>query len=151
MNGVIDDIKNRKNDCICILGYGTLGKMLYLKLKNAGIKTYVISRPKKEIYSDKVKNFYPLSSQNIIEVFRIADIIINTIPFNIIPEEALKTNKVPYILDIASFPYGINQDIINKYKNSIEYNLYLGIPSIFAPKEASDILLKILKKEINTQ
>ena len=151
MNGVIDDIKNRKNDSICILGYGTLGKMLYLRLKNAGIKTYVISRPKKEIYSDKVENFYPLSSQNIIEVFRIADIIINTIPFNIIPEEALNSNNVPYILDIASFPYGINQDIINNYKDKVEYNLYLGIPSAFAPKEASDILLKILKKEINTQ
>ena len=50
---------------------------------------------------------------------------------------------MPYILDIASFPYGIDQELIKNY--DIQYDLYLGIPSKFAPKEASDILLKTLK------
>ena len=51
------------------------------------------------------------------------------------------SNK-PYILDIASFPYGINDEIIKKYKGN--YKLYLGIPSKFAPEKASDILLEIV-------
>lgn len=149
VDGTIDDIRDRKNDTICILGYGTLGKELYLRLNSAGIKTYVISRPKELIYNDKVKNYYPLNSQNIIDVFKLCDIVINTIPYNIIPEEAISASYVPYILDIASAPYGINQEVINKYKNHVKYNLYLGIPSKYAPKEASDILLKVLKKVVD--
>lgn len=144
VDGTIEDIRDRKNDSICILGYGNLGKELYLRLTNACINTYVVSRPKELIYKDKVKNYYPLNSQNIIEVFKNCDIVINTIPYNIIPEEAVSDNYVPYILDIASAPYGINQELVKKYK--LNYNLYLGIPSKFAPKEAADILLKVLKK-----
>lgn len=151
IDGTIDEIRDIKNDSICILGYGNLGKELYVRLKNAGIKTYVISRPKELIYKDKVQNFYPLSSQNITEVFKVCDIVINTIPSNIIPEEAIKCEYVPYILDIASFPYGIEQNIVKKYKDKIKYNLYLGIPSKFAPKEASDILLKVLKEVIHSK
>lgn len=146
IDGTIDEIRDMKNDSICILGYGNLGKELYLRLSRAGIKTYVISRPKDLIYKDKVQNFYPLNSQNIIEVFKNCDIVINTIPCNIIPEEAISGEYVPYILDIASFPYGISQEIVQKYKSQIKYHLYLGIPSKFAPKEASDILLKVLKE-----
>ncbi len=149
MIGVIDDIKDKKNDTICILGYGNLGKELYLRLKQTHVKTYVISRPKEIIFKDKVEHFYPLSAQNIVEVFKSCDIVVNTVPFNIIPEEALNLRNIPYILDISSFPYGINTELVSKYKDKINYRLYLGIPSVFAPKEASDILLKTLYKEIN--
>lgn len=149
MIGVIADIKDRKNDTICVLGYGKLGKELYSRLKHTHVKTYVISRPKELIFKDKVENFYPLSSQNVLEVFNICDIVVNTIPYNIIPEEAMSLKNKPYILDIASSPYGVSHDLISKYKDKINYRLYLGIPSVFAPKEASEILLKTLYKEIN--
>lgn len=151
VDGTIDDIRDRKNDSICILGYGKLGKELYLKLTNAGIKTYVISRPKELIYTDKVQNYYPLNSENIIQVFKVCDIVINTIPHNIIPEEAISGDYAPYILDIASFPYGIDSELIEKYKDKVKYNLYLGVPSKFAPKEASEILLKTLKKVVDNK
>lgn len=127
---------------------GKLGKELYLKLKNRGSKTYVISRPKEQIASDNVDKYYPLSSQNIIEAFNTCNIVINTIPYNIIPEEALLVENKPYILDIASSPYGIDENIVRKYKDKINYKLYLGIPSVFAPERASEILLKILEKEV---
>lgn len=151
VEGTIDNIKNRKNDSVCIIGYGTLGKELYWRLTDAGIKTFVISRPKELIYNDNVMNYYPLNDQNILEVFKVCDIVINTIPYNIIPEDVVSAKYVPYILDIASFPYGINEEIVDKYKDHIEYNLYIGIPSKFAPKEASQILLKSLKKVIDVK
>ncbi len=109
----------------------------------------MISRPKELIFKDKVKNYYPLSSQNIIEIFKVCDIVINTIPCNIIPEEAFMVDNLPYLLDIASAPYGVKKEVIEKYKDKIEYFLYLGIPSVYAPKRASDILIDILNKEIN--
>lgn len=149
VDGVIDDIKNRTKDIVCILGYGKLGKELYLRFKENGMVPFVISRPKELIYNDKVENYYPLSVQNIIEIFKVCDIMINTIPYNIIPEEALLLNNKPYILDIASYPYGINEDIVKKYQDKINYKLYLGIPSVFAPKKASEILLKVLEEEID--
>lgn len=149
MIGVIADISHKKNDNICILGYGKLGKELYLRLKHTHIKTYIISRSKELIFKDKVENFYPLSLQNMLEVFSVCDIVVNTIPFNIISEECLALENKPYILDIASFPYGVDSNLISEYKDKINYKLYLGIPSVFAPKMASDILLKTLYKEIN--
>jgi len=112
------------------------------------IKIYVISRPKELILKDNLKEFYPLNSKNIIEIFNKSDIVINTIPSNIIPEEALNTDNKPYILDIASYPYGINEDIVKKYNDKINYKLYLAIPSKFAPKKASEILLEILNRKI---
>lgn len=147
--GTIDDIKDRKNDTVCILGYGKLGKELTLRLSHAGIRTFVISRPKDAIYQDNVKNYYPLNAQNITEVFQFCDIVINTIPYHIIPEEAISKEYVPYILDIASFPYGIDEKLVEKYQEHMNYHLYLGIPSKFAPKEASAILLKTLKKVVD--
>ncbi len=95
-----------------------------------------------------MEKYYPLSSQNIIEAFNICNIIINTIPYNIIPDEALLAENKPYILDIASFPYGADENIVGKYKDKINYKLYLGIPSIFAPKRASEVLLRVLEKEV---
>ena len=61
------------------------------------IKTYVISRPKEQILKDDVKEYYPLNSKNIIEIFEKSDIVINTIPSNIITEEALNTKNKPYM------------------------------------------------------
>ena len=127
---------------------GNLGKEIYLKLKQINTKTYIISRSKEQIIKDDVKEFYPLNYKNIIEIFNKSDIVINTIPSNIIPEEALNVDNKPYILDIASYPYGINEEFIEKYRDKINYKLYLGIPSKFAPKKASEILLKILKREM---
>ena len=86
--------------------------------------------------------------QNLTEVFSICDVVINTIPANIIPEKVLTLNKLPYILDIASSPYGIDEKIAKKYKDKFEYKIYSGIPSVFAPKKASEILLKILYEEV---
>ncbi len=111
------------------------------------IETFVISRPKELISIDGVEKYYPLTSQNITEAFNLCDIIINTIPSNIIPEEALNSVNKPYILDIASYPYGINENIIRKYKDKTNYKLFLSIPSIFAPERAAEILLDVLEKE----
>ena len=147
VDGTLDDISHVKNNNVCILGYGTLGKELYLRLKENGINTYVISRPKELIIKDNVTEFYPLNNENISKVFKLVDVVINTIPYNIIPEDALNCKYVPYILDIASAPYGINQEVVKKYEH-VKYHLYPGIPSKFAPEEASKILLKSLKEKI---
>ena len=101
------------------------------------------------IYEDNVDRFYPLCPENVCHVFRLSDVVINTIPFNVIPEEAISGDYAPYVLDIASFPYGIDGKLAKKYSGSFKYDLYLGIPSKFAPKEASDILLKAFKEVIN--
>lgn len=151
VEGVLDYIRDKNNDSVCVIGYGKLGKELYWRLTDSNINTFVISRPKEVIYNDKVLNYYPLNDKNILEVFKVCDIVINTIPYNIIPEEAFMCEYVPYILDIASFPYGVNEEIIKKYKDIVNYDLYLGIPSKFAPKEASLILLKTFKEVVDSK
>jgi dipicolinate synthase subunit A len=49
-------------------------------------------------------------------------------------------NKNAYILDVASYPHGVDFEAANNLK--IKNSLLLGIPSLVAPKTAGKILVK---------
>ena len=73
------------------------------------------------------------------------NIIINTVPTLIIDKEYIKNIRDDtYILDVSSYPHGI--DIKELEKDNIKYKIYLGIPSKVAPKTSG----LILTKKINT-
>ena len=48
------------------------------------------------------------------------------------------------ILDIASRPYGVSKEVVDKY--NLDYYLYSGIPGKYDPKRAGEILLKKIKR-----
>lgn len=136
VEGILDKISDLKKDNICILGYGKIGSMLYKKLKD---KNIVFIGVKKEDDLKLDNSFLTTDIKQIEKVFKKCDLIINTVPNHIIEDKILKKyNKV--FLDIASYPYGVDQDKVSKYP--FYYQQYLSIPSKYAPERAGKILLK---------
>ena len=144
--GILDNINKINYNSVCILGYGNIGKEVYKLLEDKNIKTFIGLSPYDEQNLKLNNSFFISDEAKMIDAFKNYDIVINTIPSNIISENVIKQSSC-YILDIASSPHGISQDLIKKY--NINYKLYLGIPSKFAPLEASKILLDSIKKVVN--
>lgn len=75
-------------------------------------------------------------------------LIINTVPTLVITKEIMhRWIKKPFILDIASFPGGVDYD----ETNLLEINAYLlpSLPSIYVPKTAGKILANAILKELS--
>ncbi len=70
-----------------------------------------------------------------------ADVIVNTVPKPVISNNLIKfINPDCYVLDVASHPHGIDQEVLAEY--FIKSKLYLGIPGKIAPKTSGNILSK---------
>lgn len=146
VDGIEADIKDKNKTSVCILGYGNIGKELYDRLNFKNIRCIV-----GEIDESKTENLPRRFNTTNIEEFKEAvsqsSIIVNTVPHNIISDEILQSlNNETYILDIASYPHGINKD--NAAKNNLNYNLYLGIPGKYNPSESAVVLLKKVEEII---
>ena len=135
VDGIINNIKDKKMDNICILGYGCIGKLLYKELK----EKYNVVLGVNKIPNNKEPFFFTNNHKALSYNLKHADLIINTVPQNIISEDIIPFIK-GYVLDIASYPYGINQDLLKKYH--LNYYLYSSIPAKHDPKRAGKILLK---------
>lgn len=135
--GIIDYIKDIKHDKICLLGYGHIGKKLFQLLIDKVCSIGIIDESDKEKLG-KI-SFYTNDTEIMKEKLLNSDIIINTVPDNIITEEVCNNLTTP-ILDIASKPYGISREIVDKYH--LNYYLYSGIPGKYDPIHAGKILLK---------
>ena len=136
VDGIMHKIRNINKDSICILGYGNIGKELYKRLSDK----YLVIVGVKEEEKNIIKNSFVTSDKNDLKrVLVNSSLIINTVPFHIIDDDILK-QITGCFLDIASYPYAINQKDIYNYP--FEYQLYSSIPSKYAPDRAGKILLK---------
>ena len=143
VDGIIDYIKNINHDKICLLGYGNIGKKLYQALKDNIISIGIIEKIDKQLLGDNA--FYTTDIEIMKERLNNCNLIINTVPQNIIDNKIAYNLKTP-ILDIASTPYGVSKDVIKE--NNLNYYLYSGIPGKYNPDRAGKILLKkILRGE----
>lgn len=136
VDGIMDRISSIDKVIICILGYGNIGSMLYDRLKD----NYKVKVGVKEDEVGVVKDSFSTSNKKDLEYYlKSSDLIINTVPSHIIDEDILECINC-YFLDIASFPYGVDETKVKNYK--FKYDLYSSIPSKYAPIKAGKILLK---------
>ena len=136
VDGIMDRISSIDKVIICILGYGNIGSMLYERLNN----DYKVVVGVKEDEIGVVKDSFSTSNKKDLEYYlKSSDLVINTVPSHIIDDDILN-NIDCYFLDIASFPYGVDETKITNYK--FKYDLYSSIPSKYAPIKAGKILLK---------
>ena len=136
VDGIMDRISSIDKVIICILGYGNIGSMLYDRLKD----NYKVKVGVKEDEVGVVKDSFSTSNKKDLEYYlKSSDLVINTVPSHIIDEDILECINC-YFLDIASFPYGVDETKITNYK--FKYDLYSSIPSKYAPIKAGKILLK---------
>lgn len=142
---------------IAILGYGRIGKILAYFLHLQGASTTVCTRKDSDLAWCNlmgIKTFKVEISEhrnNLKEIANKNDIFINTIPSNVMDEEFIKNiRNDTLIIDIASEPFGIEQNLLDKY--DINYHRELGIPGRFAPKSAGEALgIEVLNIILNKE
>ena len=136
----LDDALYKKR--LLILGYGYQAKALYNYLSpfTNNIAIYASDyHDKKELFCKNIER-NDLTDLNF-------DIIINTVPYNIIDEKNLNLiNDKCLIYDVASYPYGFSEECLKKIKITVLPKL----PSLYMPKKAGEILasyiLNIIKQ-----
>lgn len=134
---------------IMVIGYGNVGKYLVNVLDNLKANVHIGINQEDDynhLMSDGKKVFF--TNDSLMNAYlRISDIIINTAPSLVLRKEHIPyINDNAYILDIASKPYGIDQDAFNK--NNVDFKIYSSIPSKVAPKTAGMILARKIKSKL---
>lgn len=137
--------KSISNSTIGILGFGRIGKILVYLLHSQGAKITVYARKESDfawcklIGLDAVKIKIWGNTSKLEFNHKEYDLIFNTIPYKIMDENfAEKYSDSALIIDLASYPFGIDEKLIDKYK--LKYYRELGIPGRYAPQSAGEII-----------
>ena len=149
VEGIISDIItntditiNKSN--VLVIGYGNIGSYLTKvlnDLKALVSVSVILDKDKNSLDKLKINSVYSDDISSMCKVISESDININTVPSLVLNEYYINHMKSNcYVLDIASYPHGIDQEALNN--KNIKNKIYLGIPSIVAPKTAGKILSK---------
>ncbi len=137
------------NQRVAVLGFGRCGKAVCKLLKNCGFNVTSFSRRYESRALAENEGLLSADLNEIDDSIYGFDIIVNTVPFNILSEKCLHllTQENLYI-EIASKPYGFDiskSDIFN-----FKYVLGESLPGRFTPISAginiADTVLEILKE-----
>ena len=130
---IIENTENNIQDCkILILGFGRVAKTVAQKLKGLDAQITIAARKKQDLVSAEVNGYKATNINELKENLYQYEVIINTVPAVILTKERINyINQKCFILDLASFPGGI--DKIEAEKRKIKNILALGIPGKVAP------------------
>lgn len=133
---------------ILVLGYGRLGKTLARMLKGIGAHVTVAARKDHDLAWITENGYIGVHLNNLNDVIGRQDIIFNTIPALIIgSNELYKVKKDVLIIDLASYPGGVDFKTANKL--NIQATLELSLPGIVAPKTAANIICMRIQDLMN--
>lgn len=128
-----------------VTGYGRVAKETAAVLNSLSCKVTVFARNPSQRQDAVIKgcNAFPVE-----ELSRRADefdIIINTVPSQIIGRDVIKNMKKDgKIIELASAPYGVDFD--EARKNSIDVIKAFGLPGKYTPKTAGEIIGKRIEE-----
>lgn len=136
---------------ILVMGFGRVGKVLSDKLAGIGADVYCEARKNEDIAWIKTYGYKPVKLSELDDYLNQFEIIINTIPFQILDEKRLElVKKDTVLIDLASNPGGIDRNAAKK--NKLKLIWALSLPGKVAPitsaefiKETLDNVLKELK------
>ena len=129
-------IKTISNSQILVIGYGICGRDLAKKLKALGANVYALVRNREkecEAHSDAIKPIYFDAVFN-----SCFDVIINTVPQQILTNDNLDKTQEALLIDISSKPYGFNIEYARQLNKKSA--LIQGIPGKYAVQTAGEIL-----------
>lgn len=131
-----------------VLGYGRIGKSLSRMLKGIGARVTVEARKDEDLAWIIENGYEAIHLKDLEAVLPSQDIIFNTIPHLILDREKLsKINRNTVIIDVSSYPGGIDFDAASEL--GIKASLDLGLPGIVAPKTAAEIICKVMLDALN--
>ena len=124
-----------------ITGYGRVAKETASLLTALSCDVTIFARNSSQRDDAMIKGCKAQSLSDLVTESRNFDIIINTIPCNIINEDTLQNmNKNCKIIELASAPYGLDFDTARKC--SIDVVKAFGLPGKYTAKTAGEIIGK---------
>ena len=133
---------------VLIMGFGRIGKVLAKMLDGIGAKVFCEARKNEDIAWIKAYGYEPIHLNHLNENLGKFDVIINTIPFQVLDEERLNLVKKDVVLiDIASNPGGIDRNIAKK--KDIKLIWALSLPGKVAPLTSAEFIKETIYHVLN--
>ncbi len=134
---------------VCVLGYGYCGKAISKMLFNLDVRVKVFTRSESSKSSAIEFGLFVADINEIELSLHIFDVIINTVPYNIITDKAIKSlGRDNLYIEIASSPYGL--DIARSDISEFKYILASALPGKYTPisvgENIAETVLEILKE-----
>ncbi len=128
---------------VLIMGFGRIGKVLAKMLDGIGAKVYCEARKNEDISWIKAYGYNPIHLNDLDENLDKFDIIINTIPFQLLAGERLDLiKKEAVIIDLASNPGGIDRKLARQ--KGLKVIWALSLPAKVAPLTSAEFIKETL-------
>ena len=130
-----------------VIGFGRVGKILSNMLRNLGLEVYCEARKDTDLAWIRGYGYKPIPLEDLKNNLCKMDIIFNTVPFQILDKSTLiLVNRNTLIIDLASFPGGVDYKIADKL--GIKAILASALPGKVAPNTAATYLKDFVYKAI---
>ena len=128
---------------VLVMGFGRIGKILAKMLDGIGAKVSCEARKDDDLAWIKAYGFEPIDLEQLNENLSKFDIIINTIPFQILNEERLNLVKKDVVLiDLASNPGGVDRKVAKEKELKLIWAL--SLPGKVAPITSAEFIKEVL-------
>ncbi len=128
---------------VLIMGFGRIGKVLAKMLDGIGAKVSCEARKNEDISWIKAYGYNPIHLNDLNDNLNKFDIIINTIPFQILDSERLDLVKNDaVIIDLASNPGGVDRKVARE--KGIKVIWALSLPAKVAPLTSAEFIKETL-------
>ena len=128
---------------VLICGFGRIGKILCNRFKVLGANVYCSARKEKDLTRIRENGCIPIKYNEISNLGKLFDIVINTVPTMIISNKELDSfKKDVLIVDVASKPGGTDKNHAEKI--GIQVIHALGIPGKELPTSAAKYIKEVI-------
>ena len=128
---------------VLIMGFGRIGKVLAKMLDGIGAKVYCEARKNEDISWIKAYGYNPIHLNDLDKNLEKFDIIINTIPFQLLAGERLDLiKKEAVIVDLASNPGGVDRKAARE--KGLKVIWALSLPAKVAPLTSAEFIKETL-------
>ena len=128
---------------VLVMGFGRIGKVLAKMLDGIGAKVYCEARKNEDISWIKAYGYNPIHLNDLDEHLGKFDIIINTIPFQILDADKLELlKKEVLIVDLASNPGGVDRKAARE--KNLKLIWALSLPAKVAPLTSAEFIKETL-------
>lgn len=128
---------------VLVMGFGRVGKVLSDKLAGLGARVYCEARKNEDIAWIKAYGYNPIELKELDKYIGDFEIIVNTIPFEVLNEQKLNLVKKDVLLiDLASNPGGIDRKAARDKK--LKFIWALSLPGKVAPITSAEFIKETL-------
>jgi dipicolinate synthase subunit A len=135
--------KNVHGNNVLVLGFGRIGKVLAKMLDGIGAKVACEARKTTDLAWIKAYGYEAINLIELKENLNRFDIIINTIPYQVLNREMLQeVKKDALIIDLASYPGGVDKQAVKEL--GIKFNWALSLQSKVSPVTSAEFIKETL-------